>query len=82
MNASDIISALPSSFEAARSSGDLFFFPSEVSKHEEIGVEVFILSLLSSQSTHSPERVIERFTVGDSPMYRATEETDRLRTYW
>ncbi|OAX37403.1 hypothetical protein K503DRAFT_850460 [Rhizopogon vinicolor AM-OR11-026] len=39
MNASDIISALPSRFEAARSSGDLFFFPSEVNKHEEIGVE-------------------------------------------
>ncbi|KAG2354358.1 ATP adenylyltransferase [Suillus spraguei] len=39
MKASDIISALPSRFEAAQSSGDLFFFPSEVSKHEEIGVE-------------------------------------------
>ncbi|KAG1746135.1 ATP adenylyltransferase-domain-containing protein [Suillus lakei] len=39
MEASDIISALPSRFEAAQSSGDLLFFPSEVSKHEEIGIE-------------------------------------------
>ncbi|KAG1865810.1 ATP adenylyltransferase [Suillus subalutaceus] len=39
MKASDIISALPSRFETAQSSGDLFFFPSEVSKHEEIGIE-------------------------------------------
>ncbi|KAG2342474.1 hypothetical protein BDR05DRAFT_1060214 [Suillus weaverae] len=39
MKASDIISALSSRFEAAQSSGDLFFFPSEVSKHEEIGIE-------------------------------------------
>lgn len=54
MNASDIISALPGRFEAAKSSGDLFFFPSEVNKHEEIGVEVCCHSLLSSQSTHSP----------------------------
>lgn len=48
MKASDIISALPSQFEAAQSSGDLFFFPSEVSKHEELGTEV-CFRLLSSQ---------------------------------
>ncbi|KAG1731504.1 ATP adenylyltransferase-domain-containing protein [Suillus paluster] len=39
MKASDIISAVPGRFEAAKSSEDLFFFPSEVSKYEEIGVE-------------------------------------------
>jgi ATP adenylyltransferase len=39
MKASDIISALPSRFEAAQSSGDLFFYSSEVSKHEEIEIE-------------------------------------------
>ncbi|KAG2150976.1 ATP adenylyltransferase [Suillus clintonianus] len=39
MKASDIISALPSRFEAAQSSGDLFFFPSDVRTHEEIGIE-------------------------------------------
>ncbi|KIJ68141.1 hypothetical protein HYDPIDRAFT_107802 [Hydnomerulius pinastri MD-312] len=39
MGPSDIISAIPERFQVAQTSGDLLFFPSEVHKHEEIGVE-------------------------------------------
>jgi ATP adenylyltransferase len=49
MKASDIISALPSRFEAAQSSGDLFFYSSEVSKHEEIEIEVRFRLLSATQ---------------------------------
>lgn len=56
MNTSDIISALPSRFEVARSSGDLFFFPSEVSKYEEIGIEweIRLCTALQKKPTASP----------------------------
>ncbi|KAA1476064.1 hypothetical protein DENSPDRAFT_806627 [Dentipellis sp. KUC8613] len=36
---SQIISAIPSSFEKARTAGDLLFFPSEVHEHEDCGVK-------------------------------------------
>ena len=76
MNVSDIISALPNRFEAAQSSGDLFFFQSEVSKHKEIGVEVCFHPLLSlvRKSDHA-------ISVGDSPMYCTSEKTACVRTY-
>ncbi|KAF8894086.1 hypothetical protein BD779DRAFT_975539 [Infundibulicybe gibba] len=39
MTAMDIIARLPESFEKARASGDLFFFPSTIHKHEELSAE-------------------------------------------
>jgi ATP adenylyltransferase len=36
----EILARLPSSFEKARESGDLFFYPSTIRKHKEFGVEV------------------------------------------
>ncbi|KAG1746300.1 ATP adenylyltransferase-domain-containing protein [Suillus occidentalis] len=55
-SASDIISALPSRFEVAQSSGDLFFFPSDVSKYEEIGIEweIRLCTALQKKPTASP----------------------------
>ncbi|KAG1799743.1 ATP adenylyltransferase-domain-containing protein [Suillus plorans] len=43
-------------FEAAQSSGDLFFFPSEVSKHEELGTEweIRICTALQKKPAVSP----------------------------
>ncbi|EFI28156.1 hypothetical protein CC1G_14183 [Coprinopsis cinerea okayama7 len=35
----DIIQKIPTAFESARESGDLFYFPSTVVKHNELGVE-------------------------------------------
>lgn len=37
---SELISALPSTFEQGLSNGDLFFFESTSSKHTENGIEV------------------------------------------
>lgn len=48
----DIVSKIPSSFERARSSGDLLFFESTIQKHLESGVNVRPMKLFLEKHRH------------------------------
>ncbi|TFY66347.1 hypothetical protein EVG20_g4738 [Dentipellis fragilis] len=71
---SQIISALPSSFEKARTAGDLLFFPSEVHEHEDCGVKFEIR--LCPALLHKPNIPTPHFDAASIEAAAATKKPD------
>lgn len=47
---SDIIKKLPEAYESALKSGDLFYFPSTIEKHNELDIDVRVCFLVQGSS--------------------------------
>jgi hypothetical protein len=70
MSLSEIISSVPQKFDKALESGDVFFFPSIISKQDDSGLEV-----RWAPAAHTPGDANFRIIVRDQIMPCTSEET-------